>query len=620
MTRRLDGRPAQQLHRYGDLVSALVANVVLIVVILQMNIRPAGLPLLGMAYAGLTMVGYYGLPLLVAVSLVWLITWPVKQATRPLGLAVCTLLIAYLLADAVAFRIIKFHIDAFWLEYLFKDFGGLGLPWTTVAMAVVGFGALVALEFAIFRFVPRWAHPRLFSLGVWIVLLLSFAASQITHIVAYHENDARFTSITPLLPFYIPFTSYRSADMYGDLLPMEMHDAAKDDFGGGTLRYPLRDPVLAGTPADSLPDIVVIMLESWRFDMMNADVTPHMNALAERSSSFTNHASTGNQTTCGVFGFFYGLHATYWPAVKANSTSIDNPVLIDVLEDRGYAMRVFARSGFDRHKITDTHFRGIDLVQEFPSRTVHGWDRDATDQIKDFMRENVAADHRYFAYIFFKATHFNYHYPDSLRIHTPSADLNVVTANQNTEIEPLLNDYRNAVHFNDLLVQEILDEIASLGRERDTVVIVTSDHGDELNDNGANYWGHGTNFTRWQVQVPLIVHIPGRAPELVTERTSHIDVVPTLLEEVFGCTSDPTDYSNGINLFGDRSQARPLIIGSYVNHAYLFGDDVFAIYPMHTRKYKFHDIEIESERPSPALMQQAVEQMKQFSNTDVAKY
>ncbi len=614
-----ESKPERRGHRYGDLIAALTVNIVLIVAILQTNIQSAGLPLPGLVYAVITMIGYYGLPLLVVVSLLWLITLPVKWATRPLGLIVCTVMIAYLATDAAAFRIVKFHIDSFWLEYLFQDFGGLGLHWSTVVFAALGFVSLIGLEVAIFRFAPVWRRPRLFSLGVWIVLLLSFAASQITHIVAYHKNDARFTSVSPLLPFYIPFTSYRSADKYSDMLPMEMHDGSLNDSGSSTLHYPLNMPVLADMPADSLPDIVLIMLESWRHDMIGEEITPNMVALAKRSTYFKNHISTGNQTTCGVFGFFYGLHATYWPAVKANSTAIDNPVLFDVLQDKGYAIKAFARSGFDRHKITDTHFRGIDLVKKFPSRTVHGWDRDLTDQLKDFMRESVAADRRYFAYGFFKSTHFNYQYPDSLRIFTPSADLNVITADENTEIEPILNDYRNAVHFNDLLIGEILAEIEALGRTNNTIVIITSDHGDELNDSGENYWGHGTNFTNWQVQIPLILHIPGREPAEVTERTSHIDVVPTLMEEVFGCTSDPSDYSNGINLFGDLSAPRPFIIGSYVNHAYLFGDDVFAIYPMHTRKYKFDDIHVEAERPSPLLMQQAIAQMKQFSNPDVAK-
>ena len=57
--------------------------------------------------------------------------------------------------------------------------------------------------------------------------------------------------------------------------------------------------------------------------------------------------------------------------------------------DRGYASRVSARSKFDRHKISDTTFRDIHVVDEFEGRTVALWDRDLTYQLKDFVRGNA---------------------------------------------------------------------------------------------------------------------------------------------------------------------------------------------------------------------------------------
>jgi membrane-anchored protein YejM (alkaline phosphatase superfamily) len=39
-------------------------------------------------------------------------------------------------------------------------------------------------------------------------------------------------------------------------------------------------------------------------------------------------------------------------------------------------------------------------------------------------------------------------------------------------------------------------------------VIVTSDHGEEFNDTGKNYWGHNGNFSPYQVAVPLLVRGP----------------------------------------------------------------------------------------------------------------
>ena len=109
------------------------------------------------------------------------------------------------------------------------------------------------------------------------------------------------------------------------MLPLDMREATQGDDGDKSFIYPHGALAFADSAADATPDVLVIMLESWRHDMMNADVSPNIHRLAQRSLVFDNHVSTGNQTTCGIFGFFYGLHATYWPAVKANSASVHNP-------------------------------------------------------------------------------------------------------------------------------------------------------------------------------------------------------------------------------------------------------------------------------------------------------
>lgn len=601
-------------RRYADLCAAVAWNLPLIAGALLLTVTGAHPSPLGRLYGGAVMLGYYGLPLLLACSLLFVALLPWRRAATAAGAVAATVYTGYLVADAAAYRIVKFHIDSFWLEYLFTDFRGLGLHGSTIATAAAALAGLAVLQFVLFRYAPRLPRPRAFPLLLWGLLFAAFAASQAVHIVAYSRNDARITSLTPLFPYYVPFTSHRNAAKYGDLLPLEMQEAALGDMSHSTLHYPHSPLAFRDVPADSLPDVLVIMLESWRPDMMNPEVTPNIAALAARSTVFENHLSTGNQTTCGVFGFFYGLHATYWPAVKANSAAVDNPVLIDAVTDRGYDCRVLARSGFDRHKIEDTIFRGIEVVDRFPSGSVAGWDRDLTDQLKDFIRTRTAADRRWFAYAFYKGTHFSYSYPESLTYYRPTADLNVALADMDTPVEPILNDYRNAARFNDMLVGEVIAELEELGRLERTVIVVTSDHGDEINDNRANFWGHGTNFSRWQVQVPLILKLPGRAPSRVTARTSHVDVAPTLLAEVFGCTTDPAEYSNGLNLYRDDLAApRPFVIGSYVNHAYVFGEDVFAIYPVHTRKHKFVDVNLPADRPPPAMMQRAAAEMSRFS-------
>src|SRR5262249_7287518 len=42
---------------------------------------------------------------------------------------------------------------------------------------------------------------------------------------------------------------------------------------------------------------------------------------------------------------------------------------------------------------------------------------------------------------------------------------------------------------------------------------------------------------------------PSRAPERIARRTSHNDLAPTLLAELFGCANPPSDFASGHDLF-----------------------------------------------------------------------
>jgi arylsulfatase A-like enzyme len=82
----------------------------------------------------------------------------------------------------------------------------------------------------------------------------------------------------------------------------------------------------------------------------------------------------------------------------------------------------------------------------------------------------------------------------------------------------------------DVAIGRILDGLDASGMADDTVVVLTSDHGDLL---GA----HGGMVQKWAnafdeaTRVPMVIRGPGIAatPEGVSAPTSHIDVIPTLL-------------------------------------------------------------------------------------------
>lgn len=598
-------------ERYRLLLTLLVLNTPVLAAVLARNLGGVDFDGLNLVYAACVILGYYGLALLVLTSLVHLLLWYASRVAVVVSTALITVFVFYLLVDTFVFDLVKFHVDMFWLDYILHDYAGLGLPDSTLATALVGLLAVTAVEIGL-ALAARRLRPR----GRWlallpVVLVAAFAVSQVMHIVAYQRNDGRITALTPHFPLYVPTTSHKNAVKYGDLLPIgeDAAGAAADV----TLRYP-RDEVDWTPPADRPPNLLFILLESWRWDAMDAELTPNIYAVAERSAVFTNHLSSGNQTTCGLFSLFYGLHPTYWPAVKANSTALDNPVLMDVLKDCGYTCAVFARSKFERHKIKDTIFRGVPLFEDFGGPTVQDHDVELTELVRSFVTETSDEGLPFMLFAFYKSSHFNYCYPPRYRIHRPARNMRLAFVDETTDPEPYLNDYRNAVHYCDALIGEVLATLEETGQADNTVIVVTTDHGEAFNDTRDNTWGHGSTYTQYQTRVPMILYLPGRPPEVVTRRTAHIDLVPTLMEEVFGCTSDPGVYSNGRNLFTPGTEVRPLVIGSYFNHAFVIGDDIYEIFPMFTRSYRLDDAGAEAPPPSPGLLRGVMAEMNRFQD------
>jgi membrane-anchored protein YejM (alkaline phosphatase superfamily) len=80
------------------------------------------------------------------------------------------------------------------------------------------------------------------------------------------------------------------------------------------------------------------------------------------------------------------------------------------------------------------------------------------------------------------------------------------------------------------------------------------------------------------MHTPLVVRWPGRPPGHVDRRTSHNDVAPTLVTELFGCTNPASDYASGRSLFGDTQWAW-LIAAGYGDFALIEPDRVTVVLP-----------------------------------------
>ena len=137
--------------------------------------------------------------------------------------------------------------------------------------------------------------------------------------------------------------------------------------------------------------------------------------------------------------------------------------------------------------------------------------------------------------------------PESLD--APTRRLRTMVAAERIPVSPgqtLLarRGYYGAISLVDDHIGAILSALAEHGLAEDTVVVVTSDHGDMLGERGL--WYKMAPFED-SIRVPLIVHAPGRfAAARVAAPVSLLDLVPTLGD--LGGGFEPAATVDGVSL------------------------------------------------------------------------
>jgi choline-sulfatase len=137
------------------------------------------------------------------------------------------------------------------------------------------------------------------------------------------------------------------------------------------------------------------------------------------------------------------------------------------------------------------------------------------------------------------------------------------------EIRKARHAYYAMVSYCDDLLGRLLATLAALDLDRDTLVVVTSDHGDMLGERGLWY---KMNFFDGAVRVPLVIYGPGvGAGQRIAEPVSHLDLLPTLLALTGSDATVPITAPDGRDLSASvTAGARPRgdVLGEYLAEGY----------------------------------------------------
>jgi len=484
-------------------------------------------------------------------------------------------------ADRVVFTIFGMHLNGFVWNTVFtrgglESMGESSAATLIYAAYVSGYFVVQALLLLLVLKVPAFDRiwRRVVPRSRLVLASVALVVCLLGQSFAYGYSDIR--SYSPVLvsasafPLYMPVTFRHLAYRMGFevLARPEMSGGAAD----GRLEYPLA-PIQVQPPQRPF-NIVWLVSESLRADMLDPEIMPATWAFAERAHRFTHHYSGGNGTRIGMFSMFYGLYGNLWFNFLREH---HGPVVIDVLQQLGYRLKMFTSARFSYPEFDRTVFAKVPLDELHEEEGGPGWERDRRNvaEILDFLHAQTP-DRPFMTFMFFESPHARYYFPPESVIREPYLeDFNYATMDLDHDMPLIKNRYINSCHHLDSQIARILDDLEEHQLLDSTIVLITGDHGEAFMEKGR--WGHNSDFTEEQVHTPMVLWVPGTGASVTDRITSHLDIVPTLLP-ILGVTNDVRDYALGKSLLGSEKHDY-IVLADWSRIAY-FDDEFKATFPM----------------------------------------
>ena len=476
-------------------------------------------------------------------------------------------LIVIIIIDTFVFAQYRFHLNSMVFSLVFGGAGDEIFHFSTKLWMITlgGLLLIIAIEFALSRLIWRWIQsqrPRWLGVTVATSLTFIFLAQHLTFAWADAKAYIPITKQIHYLPAYFPLTAKSFFGKFG-VVTHRVNVAKALTSNNTNIDYP--KTALQCQSNHNPANLILIVLDSWRADKLTTEVTPNISEFAKNSMQFTNHYSGANSTRIGIFTLFYGIPGTYWQPILAENRGA---ALINEFVDQNYQMGIFASAKLNSPEFDRTVFARVNNLRiRSKGSSPQARDRNITDEFKIFIDSVKDSEQPFFGFLFYDSPHaydFPKNYP--LKFQPSWNAVNYFELNRDFDPTPFVNRYKNSIHYVDSLVGEVLQKINESGILKDTVVIITSDHGQEFNDNGQNYWGHNGNFSEYQTKVPLVIKWPGKQARTYSHLTSHFDIAPTLLKDLLLCNNDIADYSVGKDLL-DNTTTPYLILSSYNQYA-----------------------------------------------------
>jgi arylsulfatase A-like enzyme len=295
------------------------------------------------------------------------------------------------------------------------------------------------------------------------------------------------------------------------------------------------------------PNLVLISLDTLRARSLGLhgygrDTSPFLDSLAEESAIFEQAMTTAATTSPAHMSMFTGVYPVkHGIMFGMEGKSGEYPALAKRLRLAGYQTAAFTENGF---LIREYGFgEGFARYSENRGRAFQvapGQVELTFSQARAWLRNQPPRP--FFLFVHTYQVHSPYDPPPP---YDRLFEGDGLAGHDDPRVRRHRDNYDREIRMVDDQLKGFFADLSQLGLERDTMVVVTSDHGEEFGEHGV--LGHGSHLFEEVMHVPLIVRAPGRvaAGRRIPGVVSLIDLYPTLLE--FAGVPVPDDI-DGISL------------------------------------------------------------------------
>jgi len=352
-------------------------------------------------------------------------------------------------------------------------------------------------------------------------------------------------------------------------------------------------------------NLILISLDTLRLDHLSGNgysrpTSPNIDSIAKGGVWFKEAIAQAPWTKPAHMSVLTGLYPSFhhldkWLRDEPNEPelSLDIPTLAEVLQRSGYLTQALTGSGWVSAQYG--FCRGFDRFDEY-SKKLNGDGHFVFDNGTKWI-ENHAKE-KFFLFLHTYEAHFPYRHSHFLK--------DTTIANQRDEAQ-----YDSGIYYVDGLIGQLRKKLDELNLTNDTLLVIFSDHGEELDKRG--YWSqHGHTLYDELVRILLVFYCPKTLPHRTIQnyQAQQIDVMPTILS-LLNVTNKETHFQGrdlSPILFGKEQPLESAAISEAVEYG---AEDLYSIRIVdNKKKYKY----IFS--PSIARPNQILTSSKEFDPND----